>query len=83
MEEINIYEAEQKSGMRKVNRSFLAFAIRSFMDEGLIEDLSVDKIKEIVMEIENEYEYEFYVEYLPHKGILEFLDDYDLVTILE
>lgn len=76
--EINVYEAEQKSGQRKVNRSFIAHYLRSLIDDGLV-DLEIDRIPEIVMEIEEEYEYEFYVEYLPHKGIIEFLEDFDLI----
>lgn len=76
--EINVYEAEQKSGQRSVNRSFLAHYLRSLVDEGLV-DLEIDRIPEVVMEIEEEYEYEFYVEYLPHKGIIEFLEDFDLI----
>ena len=40
---INVYEAEQKSGQRKVNRSFLAHYLRSLVDEDLI-DLEIDRI---------------------------------------
>ena len=32
----NAYEAEQKCGQRKVNRSFIVHLLMSFSDEGII-----------------------------------------------
>ena len=75
---INVYEAEQETGQRKVNRSFIVHLLMSFSDEGII-NIGREEAEKITMLIENYYEYEFYVEYLPHKGIVEFLEDFDLL----
>ena len=77
MEKIDIREAEKISGSRKVSRSFLNSFLNSLVDEGMI-DLSKEEIETIVIKIEEDYEYEFYVEYLP-KGILEFLEDFQIL----